>query len=186
MEIWKDIKGYENLYQVSNLGNVRSLDHIRKNGKDENKKCLHKGKMLKPGIESIGYKVVGLSKEGKSKSFRVHRLVAETFIDNPNNYKCINHKDENKLNNNVNNLEWCTIAYNNNYGTKQERYKKNIIKKIGRKINQYDLNENLIKTWDCIMDAERYLKRKRAATPIWYCCQKKTKTAYGYRWEYQN
>lgn len=185
-EIWKDIKNYEGLYQVSNLGNVRSLNHIRKNGKKENQLYLHKGKILKPAVQNIGYKFVVLSKEGKSKGFRVHRLVAQAFIENPNNYNCINHKDENRLNNCVDNLEWCTIAYNNTYGAKQERHSKAMKKKIGRKINQYDLEGNLINTFDCIMDAERFLNKKRAATPIWTCCKGKTKTAYGYRWEYQN
>lgn len=186
MEIWKDIKGYKNLYQVSNLGNVRSLDRIRKNGKEPNRKYLQKSKLLKPAIQNVGYKFVVLSKNGKRKGFRVHRLVAEAFIDNPNNYDCVNHKDENKLNNNVSNLEWCTVAYNNKYGTKQERYRKKIRKKTGKRINQYDLEGNLMNTWECIMDAERFLNKKRAATPIWNCCQHKTKTAYGYRWEYQN
>lgn len=182
-EIWKDIKGYENLYQVSNYGNVRSLNHFRSTGKGQ---CLQKGKILKPGIQNVGYKFVVLSKNGKTKGFRVHRLVAQTFIENPNNYPCINHKDENKLNNNVDNLEWCTIGYNNVYGTKPIKYKKTIKKVLGKKINQYDLDGNLINSFDCIMDAERFLNKKRASTPIWTCCKGKTKTAYGYRWEYQN
>lgn len=185
-EIWKDISNYEGLYQVSNLGNVRSLSHIRKNGKKETQKYLSKGRLLKPAIQSVGYKFVVLSKQGKTKGYRVHRLVAEAFIPNPDNLPQVNHKDENKLNNNVNNLEWCTVAYNNNYGTKQERYRKAIKEKNGRKINQYDLEGNFVKSWNCIMDAERYLNKKRAATPIWACCNNLKKTAYGYRWEYQN
>lgn len=127
-----------------------------------------------------------LSKNGKRKGFRVHRLVATAFILNPNNYYCINHKDENKLNNNVDNLEWCTIAYNNSYGNKLDNYRQKIKKKIGKKINQYDLNGNFIRQFDCIMDAERYLNIKRSATPIWACCKNKRPTAYGYRWEYEN
>lgn len=180
-EIWKDIKGYEKLYQISNYGNVRSLTHIRSTGKG---KCLQKGKTLKPGIQNVGYKFVVLSKNGITKGYRVHRLVAEAFIPNPNNYKYINHKDENKLNNNVNNLEWCTLSYNNAYGTKIERSKKKMINTVGRKIRQYDLKGNLIRTWDCIMDAERYLNIKRASSPICACCKKKKPTAYGYIWDY--
>lgn len=183
-EIWKDIKNYEGLYQVSNLGNVRSLNRIRKNGKKENQFYLHKGKTLKPAVQSVGYKFVVLCKNGKSKGYRVHRLVAETFIENPNNYNCINHKDENRLNNCVDNLEWCTIAYNNTYGTKQERHSKAMKKKVGRKINQYDLEGNFIKQWESIIDAEKYLNKKRASTPIYMCCRHKKPTAYGYRWSY--
>lgn len=182
-EIWKDIKGYENLYQISTYGNVRSLPHIRSTGTG---KCLQKGKILKPAIQKIGYKFVVLSKNGKTKGFRVHRLVAEAFIPNPDNLPQVNHKDENKLNNNINNLEWCSAIYNNNYGTKKERYRKSLIKKIGRRINQYDLDGNYIRTWECLMDAERYLNKKRASMPITLCCRKKSKTAYGYRWEYAN
>ena len=170
-EIWKDIKGYENLYQVSNYGNVRSLTHNRSNGKGF---FLQKGRILKPGIQNIGYKIVVLSKNGKTKSYRIHRLVAENFIPNPNNYKCINHKDENKLNNHINNLEWCTVAYNNTYGAKQERHSKAMKKKVGRKINQYDLEGNLINSFDCIIDAERFLNKKRASSTIWSCCKGKT------------
>ena len=184
-EIWKDIPGYETLYQVSNLGNVRSLDHIRKNGKKENQICISKGKILKQAKQKeSGYMFAVLSKNGKTKGFRVHRLVAETFLENPNNYKCVNHKDENKENNNVNNLEWCSYLYNNNYGTKKDRLKIIQQKRVGRKVNQYDLNGTLIKKWNCIMDIERYLKKERSNAVISACCRNKTKTAYGYRWEY--
>ena len=96
-EIWKDIKGYENKYQISNLGNVKSL--------------VGNHKMLKPKIDR-GYKRVGLSMDNKSKLFRVHRLVAEAFIPNPNNYPMVNHIDRDKINNVDSNLEWCTALYN--------------------------------------------------------------------------
>lgn len=112
MEIWRDIRGYEGLYQVSNLGQVRSFD----------REILHRGsiflikdKLLKAGISRNYYQVV-LSKNSIRQSIRVHRLVAEAFIDSPNNYNYINHKDENKLNNKANNLEWCTPYYNTHYG----------------------------------------------------------------------
>ena len=109
-EEWRDIKGYEGKYQVSNLGRVKSLNYN------------------KTGVEgyiaaenSRGYLRVGLSKKGKRKMFSVHRLVAETFIPNPNNYSQVNHKDENKQNNKVDNLEWCTPKYNSNYGTHNKK-----------------------------------------------------------------
>ena len=184
-EIWKDIPNYEGLYQASNLGNVRSLDHIRKNGKNNNQKCLTKGRILKQAIQKeSGYAFVVLSKNGKTKGFRVHRLVAETFIKNPYNFRCVNHKDENKQNNNVNNLEFCSHKYNNNYGTKKERLKISQQKRIGKKVNQYTIDGKFIKQWNCIMDIERYLKIKRANVNICACCRGKYKTAYGYRWEY--
>ncbi len=185
MEIWKDIKGYEGLYQASNLGNIKSLDHIRKKGKKENQICISKGKILKQAKQKeSGYMFVVLSKNGKTKGFRVHRLIAETFLDNFNNYKCVNHKDENKENNNANNLEWCSYLYNNNYGTKKDRLKISQQKRAGRKVNQYDLNNNFIKEWNCFMDIERYLKKKGANAVINACCRGKLKTAYGFRWEY--
>ena len=110
-EEWKDIKGYEGLYQVSNLGRVKSL------GNNKSKK----EKILDPKPNMYGYKEVRLSKEGKRKPYKVHRLVAIYFIPNPNNYKEVNHKDEDKTNNHVSNLEWCDRKYNINYGTRNKK-----------------------------------------------------------------
>ena len=98
-EIWKDIKGYEGVYQVSNLCKVRSLQY-------------NKQKILKIGYTNKGYGSINLCKNGKISHRNVHRLVAETFIPNPNKYFCVNHKDENPRNNNVDNLEWCTGLQN--------------------------------------------------------------------------
>ena len=133
-EQWKDIKGYENIYQVSNLGNVRSVDRYinQKNSKCDKYNHIYKGKILKQFINNAGYCQVQLSYKYKSIPKRVHRLVAETFISNPKNYKCVNHIDGNKQNNNVNNLEWCTYSHNNsearrlglNKGYKGMTYKK--------------------------------------------------------------
>lgn len=97
-EIWKDIEGYEGFYQVSNLGNVRSLNY-------GNKGFV---KNLKPRIVKDGYYMVNL----KNKNYQIHQLVAKAFISNPNNYVEINHKDENKHNNCADNLEWCSREYN--------------------------------------------------------------------------
>ena len=116
-EIWKDIKGYEGLYQVSNLGRVKSLP--RKNHPKEEFRNL--------SPDSKGYLRVNLFKNNKGKTHKVHRLVAEAFIPNPNNYPQVNHKDENKANNNVDNLEWCTNKYNVNYGHCRDSNKKEII-----------------------------------------------------------
>lgn len=114
MEIWKDIDGYVGIYQVSNIGNVRSLQR-------EEFKCrqgyrVRKGRELKPTQDEKGYLMVGLNKDGKRIMRRVHRLVATAFIPNHDNLPQVNHKDENKHNNHVENLEWCTASYNINYG----------------------------------------------------------------------
>lgn len=121
-EIWKDIKGYEGLYQVSNLGNIKSLE---KECNASNQfgckfKVKKKEKILKQHINKFGYKRVTLYKDLKSKNYQVHRLVAEAFITNIDNLSQINHKDENKTNNNVDNLEWCSCSYNINYGKRNK------------------------------------------------------------------
>ena len=114
-EIWKDIKGYEGLYQVSNLGRVKSE---------------RKNRLLKPRLQKNGYLRVNLyDKNSKRSTKSVHRLVAKAFISNPNNLEFVNHKDENKTNNVVSNLEWCTAKYNSNYGTKLERQSKALLEK---------------------------------------------------------
>lgn len=117
MEIWKDIVGYEGLYQVSNEGNVRTT-----------KRQGTKGGLLKIGI-SNKYCFVRLCKNGKKKPFWIHRLVAQAFIPNPNELPIINHKDQNPSNNMVDNLEWCTTKYNMNYGSIRERQKDTCFKK---------------------------------------------------------
>lgn len=108
IEEWKQIKGFEGLYEVSNFAQVRNS----------------KGHILKSAIKkghSTNYNVVSLYKDGKGHTKTIHRLVAEAFIPNPDNLPCINHKDEDGTNNLPNNLEWCTKQYNTNYGTAQER-----------------------------------------------------------------
>lgn len=104
--IWKDIPEYEGLYKISNYGEIYST---------------YSNKLLKPRLDKDGYAQVTLYKNHQPKTLRIHRLVAITYIPNPNNYSCVNHKDENKKNNAVDNLEWCTIKYNNNYGTHTQR-----------------------------------------------------------------
>ena len=111
-EEWRDIKGYEGKYQVSNLGRVKSLKDSKEN---------YREKILSNSTDTRGYSNVNLYKNGKRKLFKVHRLVAEAFIDNSNSYPLVNHKDENKQNNRVENLEWCTHEYNINYGTRSQR-----------------------------------------------------------------
>ncbi|BBD20125.1 HNH endonuclease [Lactobacillus phage T25] len=115
IEIWKDIEGYEGLYQISNMGRVRSLD--RKDAREHR----IKGKILAITSATNGYRKIGLMKDGNIKNHSVHRLVAKAFLDNPSNLPQVNHKDEDKTNNVVSNLEWCTQSYNNGYGTRNGR-----------------------------------------------------------------
>lgn len=121
-EKWKNIKGYEGIYQVSNLGRIKSLERMEKYKNTQRKR---KEKILK-GINLNGYIRIGLLKNKKYKNFLVHRLVATTFIPNPNNFKEINHKDGNKQNNEISNLEWCTRSENvkHAYNTKLKEGRK--------------------------------------------------------------
>lgn len=188
IEIWKDILGYEGLYQVSNLGNVRSLNY-RRSGKL---------KLLKQGTDN-GYKRVELSKNGKKKKYWVHRLVAISFISNPNNYKEVNHKDEDKSNNNVNNLEWCTREYNINYGTAMKRSsenhkgekhpnygKKGKDSSNAKAILMYDKEGNFIRRFDCIADANEHFGKDRGCSNIKMCLRGKNKIAYGFIFKYED
>lgn len=120
-EIWKAITDFEGFYEVSNLGNVRSCQRIRKS-KAESISVVQ-GKTLHPKFDKDGYKEVALCKDGKMYFKRVHRLVASAFIPNPNNYPVINHIDENPSNNCVSNLEWCSISYNNKYSVHKRSQK---------------------------------------------------------------
>lgn len=164
-EVWKDIKGYEGRYQVSNYGNVKSLKYRHHN----------KISLLKK-YKSSNYYRVALGKA--HKKFFIHRLVAEAFIPNPHNLPFINHKDENGLNNYFKNLEWCTQSYNINYGTRNER----VAQKKRRLIAQYNLNGEIIKTWASGTTIEKELKFYHSN--IIKCCKKEINTAYGYKWKY--
>ncbi|QOP49053.1 NUMOD4 domain-containing protein [Lacticaseibacillus paracasei] len=114
-EIWKDIEGYEGLYQVSDLDRVRSLDREDAQGR------RIKGRVLVVSSNGKGYRQINLCQYGDVKHKFIHRLVAIAFLDNPNNLPEVNHKDENKANNVVSNLEWCSVIYNNMYGTRTKR-----------------------------------------------------------------
>lgn len=114
-EIWKPVKNFEGLYSVSSLGRVRSEDRIDCRGR------FRTGKILLPSALPKGYLQVVLCKNGKHKTCKVHRLVIEAFLPNPDNLPQVNHKDENVKNNNVKNLEWCDNKYNCNYGSRTER-----------------------------------------------------------------
>ena len=119
-EVWKDVVGYEGLYKVSDRGNVYSVERMSSQGNKIG------GRMLKPIRHGNGYIRVSLCKNGIKKNKRVHRLVAEAFIPNPEKLPQVNHKDENPSNNEFSNLEWCDARYNSNYGTRNERIRKKV------------------------------------------------------------
>ena len=139
-EIWKSVKGFEGYYEVSNLGNVRSVDRIVL---DTVRNCerLLKGKVLVKKDNGYGYKCVMFCKEHKIYNKYVHRLVAEAFIPNQDKLPQVNHKDEDKSNNCVDNLEWCTQLYNNEYGTRKKRWYETRIENNTININHIGLGK---------------------------------------------
>lgn len=192
-EIFKPIKDFEGLYEISNMGDVKSLDKEWKVLNYKSKKYVTvkmKSKILKCSISHCGYKQAQLSKNGKIVSKTIHRLVAEAFIPNPDNLPCVNHIDCNKMNNNVDNLEWCTYSYNEKHAFKNGLLKIHTKGKfskdsyVAKAVNQYDLEGNFIKQWDCISDATRELHIDGGR--ITKCCQHKKycHSAGGFKWEY--
>lgn len=195
-EIWRSIgtiKGidYKNDYKVSNLGRVKSIERtvLYKNGK-----VIHlKEKILRPFINNSGYYVVDLYKNNKKKHFLIHYIVATVFIPNNDESKIIiNHKDEDKLNNCVENLEWCTYEYNNTYGTTNKRTSKTLKEKYTsgelvpperpkRQVVQLDINNNYIKTWESISSTK---SGGFCKTSVIDCCNGVKKTHHGYKWMY--
>lgn len=156
-EEFRDIKNYEN-YEVSNLGRVR-----------------RNGKILRPFKDKDGYLLVVLSKNGIRKTVRVHRLVALSFLPNPNKYPQINHKDEDKANNTVDNLEWCTHEYNNNYGTRNERLSKPVL--------QFDLQGNFLREWPSTAKVEEETGMDHSN--ISKCCSGNRSSAGGFVWRFK-
>lgn len=176
IEEWKPIEGYEDRYEISNFGRVKSLER-----KDLNNHLL-KERILKPKINRDGYSYLQLCYDGNKKGFFVHRLVAAAFIDNPNGYPVVNHKDENKQNNYVSNLEWCTVLYNNRYGTKAIRTGEHYAKAVV----QLTMEGDYIRTFKSLHDV--YRKFGYAPINISRCCNHVPKklSAYGYKWLFES
>lgn len=160
IEEWRNVPGYEGLYEVSNLGRVKNIKTER---------------ILKPGKNNLGYLQVALYKNGLQKTVKVHRLVALAFLSNPQNLHEINHKDEDKTNNTVENLEWCTHEYNMNYGTRIERLYKPVL--------QFDLLGNFIREWPSMIKVYEELGISRGN--ISSCCSGKLKTVGGFVWRFK-
>ena len=144
-EYWVDVPDYEGLYSISNKGRIKSISRIKNGGtrfEYKSRECL-----LKPSITKDGYLTVYLCKNGIRKAHAIHRLVAIAFIDNNNELSDVNHKDENKLNNCVENLEWCSKAYNIKYGTRTQR--------VSKRISQYSKDGALLNTFNSVKEASR-------------------------------
>lgn len=158
-EIWLPICGYEN-YQVSNMGRIKSL------GNDKTRK----DRILRQVKNNKGYLYLNLCKEGKCKNFTVHRLVANAFLDNPSNLKCVNHKDENPLNNCVDNLEWCTYKYNNIYGSRLKKVseKQRNDPNKSKQVYQYDKNGTLVAIYPSAAECQR---NGYSAGNVSQCCR---------------
>lgn len=153
---------------------------VRPNGEVVNTKT---GKVLKPGKDKKGYLMICLYNNGCCKTFRVHRLVAQAFIPNPDNLPCVNHKDEDKTNNKVDNLEWCTHEYNINYGTGIERSAKAKINgKRSKPVLQLKKDGSLVRVWPSVSEAVRQLNFNQGN--ISSCCLGKLHSAYNYKWCY--
>lgn len=176
-EVWKDITGYCGKYQISNLGRIRSL---RYNGGNHIK-------VMSPNDNGHGYLSVALCDGfGKRRIFYVHRLVAEAFLDNPDNLPQVNHLDHNRKNNNVHNLEWCSIRDNLLYGTTHERAA-NTMRETSptrKPVAQYSLSGDFIRTFRSINDAERETGIR--ASGISLCCNNKLRKTGGYVFSFYN
>lgn len=175
-EVWIDIKDYEGYYQVSNLGRIRT---VKRNTKNQFK---DKSLIRKLEQRNNGYLAVRLYKDNKSKKFNVHRLVAEAFIKNKNNYAYVNHINGDKQDNRVDNLEWCTASENMKHAIKQGLID---LKKHQKAVIQYDKNMKIIKEWDSIKEAEKVLGINHGH--ITEVCRGKNyrKHAGGFIWKYK-
>jgi hypothetical protein len=185
-EIWKSVIGFNSFYEVSNYGNVRSINRIviRETIKGfEN--LNYTGRILKQYQEKSGYLMVRLSSNCNGKTIRVHRLVAMVFIENPENKQTINHKDGNKLNNNYCNLEWATQLENNQHAIKNGLIKRNKTKAINQKISvsQFSLEMVFIKRWDSVTQICKELNF--SSSSILRCIHGKYKSSYGFIWKKQ-
>ena len=168
-EEWRDIAGYEGIYQVSNFGRVKRATATRRFN-DEH--------ILQAHDDHHGYDQVRLCKDGKQITAKVSRLVATAFLPNPDNLPEVNHKDEDKTNNCVTNLEWCTHIYNSRYGTRGKR----IGKAHAKPIVQCSINGTFIRRWNSVSEVTDTLGYDQSN--ICKCLTGKYSNAYGYVWKY--
>lgn len=175
--VWKDVLGFEGLYQIGNDGEVKSLLRFEPNSGRAG--MWYKERILKPSLDKDGYPQVILHKNGKPHTYKVHRLVALIFIDNPSNLPCINHKDENKQNNSFVNLEWCDVKYNNNYNSRQIK----ISQKRMKPVIQTDLFGNFIARYSSVTMAAKATNSGKGY--IIRCCKGDCKQYKKFKWQYE-
>lgn len=187
MEIWKDVVGYEGLYQVSDKGRVKSLDRIVNRGRNGSGKFLQKGRILSFDINGSGYKYVSLSKDGKQKQGKIHRLECIAFLSNPENKRCVNHKDGIKLNNELSNLEWSTHSENNKHAYKTGLKTGASTGLFGgdhphsKIVIQMDLRGNFIEEYRSAVEASELTNT--SAMGISATCNNRQKSAGGFKWK---
>lgn len=170
-EMWEDIVGFEGYYQISSFGRVKGLERFVNSARSSSGKRKVSEKLIRTRIDRYGYDTVILRKDNKNTHFTIHRLVANAFLKNPNNYPCVNHKDENKLNNYYENLEWCTVDYNNKYNGRQDKIHKILrTRDFGNpQIMQINLLNNQTTIYTSIHDACR--KTGFSRQEISKCCR---------------
>lgn len=183
MEIWKDIKGYEGYYQISNLGRLRSLDRYIKFKKLGHTR-LFKGVILADVFDSKGYNINCIKINQVKKNVKIHRLVAKAFIPNPKNKPQVNHINEIKTDNRATNLEWCTAKENMNHGSigKRISISNTNNEKTSKKVYQYTLDDKLVKTWLSTRDVSRNSHFNH--TGVSNAAIGRYKTHLGYKWSY--
>ena len=182
-EEWRPVKGYEGLYEVSNLGRVKTLQRVYHCGNHHSYRMVDEH-IMKPVKIKGGYLRIALSNGCKRSSHLIHRLVAEAFIQNPDNLPTINHKDCNPSNNFVDNLEWCSQQYNNRYGDRIEKVRKKTLNhpKRSKIVLQFNLEGEYINKFLSANEVQRQLGYLQSN--ISGCCLGKKKTAYGFIWKY--
>ena len=186
-EIWKDIKGYEGMYQVSNMGNVRSADrivHIKQAHCEYDE--LREGRIVKGLPRRHGYLAVFLYKDGQRRQESIHRLVAEAFCRKQDGDTDVNHKNENKTDNRASNLEWCTHKENSNYGTAQERRLQTCRERHSRwkAVKQFDLQGNFIAEYPSLAEMEKQTGYSKGNVCNALHGKYGQQTPYGFHWEY--
>lgn len=206
-EIWKTVVIVENdgvlelsMYEISSFGRVRS--YLGSNNAKCEGRAIEEPRILKPTVTKSGYLRIGLRIDGRQKIFSIHRLVALAFLDRPSSYSLqVNHKDENKGNNRVDNLEWCTASYNTNYGSRNRRVSKKIKElkstaewkatNCGGSVHNSEAVIGVHAKTDEVVEfasmsgANEYFNKKNADRSISAAVRGKQKTAYGYYWYYK-
>lgn len=175
MEEWKDINGYEGIYQISSYGRVKSIDRVLSNGKKRKSKFLYIHKIN-------GYPTVSLCKDYKQRNYKIHRLVAQAFIPNPENKPCVDHIDTDRENNVVSNLRWVTYQENTDNPLSSKSQKEAVSNSGCKKVAQYDKSNKLLNIFHSAAQAGK--ETSTSPSSICNCCKGRIKTANNFIWKY--